>query len=154
QAFLREVDDALQQEKLQFLWESYRVPLVGGIAALLVAVAGWQLWQGAQARQQASVAADWYAAAKISADNSPAKQAMVDSVIANGPDGYRALALFSQARNAPDAAAADKLYAKVYEDKSQPQWVRDLARLNAGMALMGSDNTTAQRHFEELVTYQ
>jgi hypothetical protein len=153
QAFLREVDDALQQEKLEYVWQTYRLPLMGGVAALVLAVAGWQLWQNSKVSHTAEVANDWYTYQKMSVDNSDAKTALRQSIEKEGTNGYKALAIFAEAETAPDAKTAEAAYARVYTDNAQPLWLRENARLSAAMRLMGTDNAAAQAHFEKLVTY-
>lgn len=147
-AFLREVDEALQQERLYRFWHTYKWALVGGVLAVLLAVAAWQGWGAWRQHQARTQAANWYALSAISADAT--RKETLAKFLTNSSGGYRALAAFTQAGMVEVPAEKAKSYALVYNDASQPQWLRDVARLNAAIVLLGADDAAAKSQLELL----
>lgn len=147
-AFLREVDEALQQERLLNLWHTYKWMLVGGVLAVLLAVSAWQGWGAWRQHQARTQAANWYALSAISADTT--RKEALTKFLTHSTGGYRALAAFTQADATPVPAEKAKSYALVYNDKSLPQWLREVARLNAAIVLLGVDDAAAKSQLEVL----
>ncbi len=131
EAFLREVDEEYRREQMIGLWQRYGRLIVIGVVALLVAFAGYLFWQHRQrvaAEKEGETlqtaydylgAADFNGAAKPLAELAQSKR-----------DGYRTLALFSQAdvllaKNDLKGAAAK--FAGVANDASIAKPFRDLA---------------------------
>ncbi len=155
-AFLREVDEAVQQEKLRAFWLRWRLPIIGGVIAILTALAiqqGWNAWERHQSR---TLAAMWHTAS--ASTNPEQKRILLNDLVKNGDNGYLALAVFELAKDTlgeegvtqEKAMAADSLYAKVYNNRGLPQWLRDIARFNAALALMGHNDTLAKEHLQAL----
>lgn len=155
-AFLREVDDAVQQEKLRAFWQRWRMAIVGGVAAVLILLAvqqGWNAWERHQSR---TLAAMWQTAS--TSTNPAQKRILLNELVKKGDNGYLALAVFELAKEtlgdegvtAEKAMAADSLYAKVYNNRGMPQWLRDIARFNAALALIGHNDTLAKEHLQTL----
>lgn len=148
QAFLAEVDAALQQERLMGIWQKYRVLFITGVCGLLLAVAGSQAWEAWQQHRARTLAAEWYEWSKISADETRREKLTEFLVGAHG--GYRTLAAFTQAEMQSTAVEKARAYALIYKDSGQPAWLANLAKLNAAMALLGSDDAAAKGLLEEL----
>lgn len=148
--FIREVDDALQQEKLLYVWHTYRWPLLLGLALLVVATAGWQGWKAYRHHQTLSLAEQYYTWSQLESEEARAKA--LPGLLTESRAGYRALAVFAQAHEAArtDPKAADRAYGQVYNDSTQPQWLREVARLNAALVLLGREDTLAQEHLSIL----
>ena len=131
QAFLREVDDELRRDQLLGFWQRWGKLVIGSIVVALALFAGFLFWQhrremaaGAEG-EQLTQAYD----ALGSRQYGPAGQQL--AVLAGSSrDGYRAMAVFSQAdillQQKNDKAAAAKL-AGLANDTSLPQAIRDLA---------------------------
>lgn len=147
-AFLREVDEAMHQERLLHFWHAYKWMLMGGLLAMLLGVAGWQGWGAWQRHQARTQAANWYAFTELSAE--PARREALAKFLGQSSGGYRALAAFTQAGMVTAPAEKAKSYALVYNDGAQPRWLQDVARLNAALALMGSDDAAAKSQLELL----
>lgn len=149
--FFKEVDDALQQEKLLSFWQTWRWAIVAAVAAVVAATAGWQGLKAYQRHQAQTLAEEYYRWSKL--ESPQARAQALPQLLEDGQQGYRALAVFAAAREEAktDAQMADRTYGKVYNDTRQPQWLRDLARLNAAMALLGKHDTLAQEHLSLLV---
>lgn len=150
-AFFREVDEAMQYEKLEGLWKRYRALIVTGTVAVVAAVAGYQGYGAWKGHQSLALAEQYHAAMTLEGE---ARTKALAEVTAQSGGGYRALAAFEQARSQPEtkegARAADKAYGLVYNDPSQPQWLRSIARLNAALSLLGREDTLAQEHLNLL----
>jgi hypothetical protein len=138
---IREVDEELRRERLQKLWERYGIYVVGAALAIVIAVAGWRLWEWYQSREAARAGAQFEAALQLGEQK---KQGEADEILAalvrEGPAGYRLLARF---RSAADLAARDKrkgaaAYDELAEDASLDPTLRDLARVRAAIALVDS----------------
>ena len=144
--FMREVDDALQQEKIQYLWHTYRWPIIAAVVLLVAVTAGWQGWKAYRHHQTLSLAEQYYTWSQLDSEDARAKA--LPELLHESRAGYRALAVFEQAREAArtDPKAADRAYGQVYNDSAQPQWLREVARLNAAMVLLGREDTLAQEH--------
>jgi len=149
-SFIREVDDAMHEERLRTFWQSHRWSIIGILVALLAGTAGWQGWQSFRHHHQLSVAADYYAWSKIADATLRAKN--LPGLVERSEGGYRALAAFTEAREKAktDPKAADRIYGKIYNNGSHPQWLRDIARLNAALVLLGREDTLAQEHLTTL----
>jgi len=131
EAFLREVDEEYRREQMIGLWQRYGRWIVVAVIAILVAFAAYLFWQHRQrvaAEKEGETlqtaydylgAADFNGAAKPLAELAQSKR-----------DGYRTLALFSQAdvllaKNDLKGAAAK--FASVANDASIAKPFRDLA---------------------------
>ena len=44
-AFELEVDEEMEQERLTQMWEKYRTWIIGGVSAILILTAGFQIYQ-------------------------------------------------------------------------------------------------------------
>lgn len=147
-AFLREVDEALKHERMLALWHRYKLVLFASILALLLGVAAWQGWQKWQNYQARTMADQWYAFSKL--ETPEAQRKALPALLASMKGGFRALAAFKQADLTDAPAEKAKSYALVYNDSSQPQWLQDLARLDAAIVLLGTDTVAAKTHLEAL----
>jgi hypothetical protein len=131
QAFLREVDEELRRDQLAGFWERYGRWLVVAVAAALLAFAAFLYWQHRRAQDAGAEGEKLQSAYDALAENQPAKAAAPLAALAgSGRDGYRALALFTQAdvllqRNDLKGAAAK--FAAVAADADLPPAFRDLA---------------------------
>lgn len=153
--FLKEVDDALQEEKLMNLWRQWRWLIVLAVAGLLLGTAASQGWHAWQRHQAQAVAEQWYALSKMKPED-PAYPAKLRALEKVSPSGYRALALYAQAdrlmkQPTPDMKAVAALYDQVAADSAAPGWLASLSKLNAALALMGTDDAAAKARLDALV---
>ncbi len=148
--FMREVDDALQQEKILYIWHTYRWPLIAAVILLVAVTAGWQGWEAYRHHPTPSLAWQYYTWSQL--DSEEARTKALPELLHESRAGYRALAVFAQAHEAArtDPKAADRAYGQVYNDASQPQWLREIARLDAALVLLGREDTLAQEHLSIL----
>jgi hypothetical protein len=134
----REVDQALAEEQQ---WEFFRkrgALLIGGAAAIVLGVAGWQGWQTHQrATSEKAAVAFKEAGETLNADPEAGKKALLD-LAENGPGGYAALAKMTRAgvlASDGDMDGALAVYRELYKGDA-PKRLRDLARLRAATLSM------------------
>lgn len=147
-AFLREVDEAMQAEKLQRFWQTNKWFLAGAIVAVLLIVAGYQGYQRYADHQQRALAARWYTYTTLTAQ--PEREKELAAIATEAKGGYAALAGFTQAEAAATPKEKSALYDKAAANTSMPQWLRDVAAFNAAVSLLGTDDTAAQSKLELL----
>lgn len=138
QAFLREVDEELRRDQLVGFWDRWGRWLIVGTVVGLVAFAGFLFWQhrsriaAGEAGERMQTAFDALAA------NNPAGAAKpLAELASSNRDGYRALALFTQADillQKQDLRGAAAKFAAVAADSAQPAAFRDLAVIRQSMA--------------------
>ncbi len=131
EAFLREVDDELRRDQMMTFWERYGRWTIAGIVVALAAFAGFLYWQHRQT-EAAGVQGEQLQTAYDALGNSQPDQATTTlaPIAASNRDGYKALALMTQAdillSKQQDKAAAAK-FAGIVADTSIAQPFRDLA---------------------------
>ncbi len=131
EAFLREVDDELRRDQMMTFWERYGRWTIAGIVVALAAFAGFLYWQHRQT-EAAGVQGEQLQTAYDALGNGQPDQAATTlaPIAASNRDGYKALALMTQAdillSKQQDKAAAAK-FAGIVADTSIAQPFRDLA---------------------------
>lgn len=147
-AFLREVDEAMQQERLLAVWHRSKWFLLAAIIALVLAVAGREAWDAWSMHKARTHAAQWFAFTELKTDAE--REKMLPQILNDTTGGTRALALYAKANMQHEAKAKADAYLELANDSSEPQWLRDVARLNAALALMGADSAAAKAQLEML----
>lgn len=98
QAFLREVDEELRKDQAAALWKRWGVAIAVAIGAALLLLAGYLFWQHRQreaaGREGEQLQAVWDNLAAQRLDKAAAPLA---ELATSKADGYRAIALFTQA---------------------------------------------------------
>ncbi|PVX29710.1 tetratricopeptide repeat protein [Sphingomonas pokkalii] len=130
EAFLREVDEEYRRDQLMRVGRRYGLLIVGAVVLFLVAVAGW-LYYDHSRRTAAEARGEAYdAALQLVVENQQAQAAPALDKIAQGEDGYAAMARFTQGNmlfaQGNRAAAAAK-FASVVNDAKLDKPFRDLA---------------------------
>jgi len=137
-AFLREVDDELRRDQLLTFWERYGRWSIAAIVVALAAFAGFLYWQHHR-KQAAGVEGEQLQAAydMLGAGQADAAAKALAPIAASDRDGYRALALMTQADillgKKQDKAAAAK-FAAIVADTGIAQPFRDLALIRQTVA--------------------
>jgi hypothetical protein len=111
-SFLREVDEAVRQDRYQQLWDKYGIYVLGLAVLVVAGVAGykgWTYWQQKQA-QEAGAKFTQALSMEDGADAAKARE-MLTALAESGPEGYRVLARFQLAAAAAKAGEADKAIA-------------------------------------------
>ena len=94
----REVEEEVRRERFERIWKQYGDYIIAAVALVVIAVAGFELWQRYEANQKLK-ASETFIAAQQLADSGNVNQASAAfGVIArDAPDGYAKLARLSQA---------------------------------------------------------
>ena len=130
-AFQREVDEELRREQVANAWRRYGIWMVGAVVVALAIYAGvlWRQHHRADTagRQGETLqqAFDALGSGKLAEANAPLQQ-----LAGSGSDGYRALAMFTQADlllQKKDLNGAAAIFGKVAGDETVAQPFRDLA---------------------------
>jgi hypothetical protein len=93
EGFVQEVHQRLREEQLMTNARKYAPMLIGAVIVLLLAVGGWQLWQGYQLGEARKGAVEFSAAQQLAAngDMDRAKAAFL-ALTTHGPQTYRTMA--------------------------------------------------------------
>lgn len=125
----REVDEALQQEKLVKIWKEYGPTLIAAAILLVLSTAATTAWVSWNSSRNASETARLVEAMeKTTPDTATALQDVAKDTRGN----HAALALLSAAGLHADKQEFDQaaaLYQQAYEESGAPRELRDLARL-------------------------
>jgi hypothetical protein len=111
-SFLREVDEAVRQDRYQQLWDKYGIYALGlavVVVACVGAYKGWTYWQ----QQRAQDAGAKFTQALSMEDGADAAKSreMMTALAEKGPEGYRMLARFQLAAAEAKAGETDKAVA-------------------------------------------
>jgi hypothetical protein len=155
-SFLREVDEAVRQDRYQKLWDKYGIYVLG-VAVLLVlcvgAYKGWSYWQDKQARA-AGAKFTQALGMEDGADAAKAQQ-MLTELAQNGPEGYRVLARFQLAAGDAKAGQTDRAIAEydaLATDPSVDPILHGHATLQAAALSLGkADYAEMERRLKGLV---
>ncbi|WP_165793674.1 tetratricopeptide repeat protein [Hyphococcus luteus] len=131
---LREVDEALDEERQWAFFQKNGPALIVGAALLVVGVAGWQFWSHMKTQQAEEQALELSAAVDLLAEDPVAGRAALDKVAEEG-GGYGALATLRQANSY--AAGGERLKAvELYREVANgdaPRRLREFAQLRAAL---------------------
>ena len=143
---LREVEEDIRRERYQKLWNQYGIYAIGGIVAIMLAVAGgfgWSVW--VESRQVEASLAYEEAVSAIRESNTEQHRETLENLALGEASGYGLLARFQEAAALEDAGerpAALAIYQSIYEHRGSggieiPQAFKDVARIYAGLTLLG-----------------
>jgi len=128
-----EVDEDVRRERMQALTKRYGPLLGGGVAVILVVVAGLTFWRQHQEQAAQEAGAAYLAAARVLQQDQEAGEAAFAEIAAEGPAAYPVLARFKQAEALAAAggrgAALDVLNG--IESLDTQERYKELARLLA-----------------------
>lgn len=130
---IREINDELKADKLHAFWREFQVPLITGVVALLLGVAGFNFWNHKQFEEKAASTSSVITALD---QKDPA-----DSLLkASERQDSSALMIMLAAGEAAkkDQAKALSLYQRVIENKKTPDIMRKRAMLDS--ILLGLNN--------------
>lgn len=134
---IREVDDELRAEKLQQWWQRFGSLLVGGCVAIVLATIAYQLatsYRHSQAEDRTAI----LLAAQSAVDKGQTDTALKElAKLKDDSSGAGAMAKLQEAYLQKDTAALKALA----EDRSAPEVIRDLARLQTGQYDAISDDS-------------
>lgn len=144
----REIDEDLRHEQWMRRWQRYRGLLFAAIAAILLAVAGSQIWLHYQ-REAVNKSSVQFADAQALVDSDKAAALTAfQALAADGSAGYALLARLQAAallEQQGDRTAAIAAYRQLEQDAPEPVY-RDLASLLAILVELKSPVEDAERN--------
>jgi len=136
----QEVDEEVRRERMHKLWKTYRKYVFGTAAAIVIVVAGREIYQyQVKTREEGFSTIFSKAADSAGADGADVLKVWQEA-LPKLKGGYHALAemrLAKAAENKGDVATALKAYDNVIADDSLEQSMRDLAELQSGLLQAG-----------------
>ncbi|SCW82280.1 hypothetical protein SAMN02927924_03125 [Sphingobium faniae] len=130
EAFMREVDDAVRQDRLLTFWQRFGRWIVVVVVVGLAAFGGWLYWQHHSKTQSEAVSEKMDNVLSTAMGGGTPDAGELDALAQADQPGYRASAQLIKAGAAArkgDAKAATALYQAMAQDKSLDQPYRDLA---------------------------
>lgn len=130
EAFMREVDEAVRQDRMLTFWQRYGRWLVVAVVLGLILFAGWLYWQQHSRTQSESVSEQMDALLSTATGGGTPDAKQLDALTQASQPGYRAGALMLKAGIAArkgDSKAAIAAYQAIAADNSLDQPYRDLA---------------------------
>ncbi|RVT43999.1 tetratricopeptide repeat protein [Sphingobium algorifonticola] len=130
EAFLREVDDAVRQDRMVGFWTRYGRWVIGAIVAGLIALAGWLYWDHRSTQAAGATAEELGKLLDTVVAGGTPNAAQLQAIADADQPGYRAAAQLTKAAVAAqkgDRAGAIALYKAMAADGALDQPYRDLA---------------------------
>lgn len=131
---LREVNEALEEERQWAFFRQNGPALIAGAVLLVAGVAGWQLWSHMKTEAAKEQALEFRSAVELLAENPEAGRAALETVAADN-GGYGALAALRRANSY--ASGGERLKAvEIYREiaaGSAPRRLREFAQLRAAL---------------------
>lgn len=139
---IKEVDEDLRREQYAKLWRAYGKYAIAGAVAIVLGVAGYQVWQGWQNRQFQKGAAAFTAAEDLIDAGKPreAEAKLAEIASHDGSSGFAVAAAFRHAQlqsEAGDVTGAVASY-DALSHSGAPALFRDLAVLKGAMLTLDS----------------
>lgn len=155
EALIREIEEEVRREKLTKLWNQYGTVILGGVAAVVVLIGGWQ-WYSAYQLDRAQTAGSQYleALTQLNSDKKTDGVAALEQIAKQGTPAYAVLAkmrLAASKREAGEDEAAIALYQVVAGDTSADALIRSFANLQiASLKVDTGTWTEAQNRLNDL----
>ncbi len=131
ESLMSEIESDLREQELRKIWERYNKPIIALCVAIVIGVAGAQLWRQHQTEQRLDLAARFEAAqADLAQGKTDDAMAVFADVAKARGEGFAALAELNRAailaqKNDIDGAVA--IYKTIAADAKADQVFRDLA---------------------------
>jgi len=132
---LKEVDQELAEERQWAMFHKYGPMALGGAAAIILAVGGWQFWNASQDTAAGQTALEFSNAVDLLAENADDGRAALLAIEEEGAGGYSVLAALHRAASfarGGERLAAVNAYREIYKNSGTPKNIKGLARLRAG----------------------
>ena len=154
-SLMREVDDELQRERLEKIWQQYGTYIVGAFAALLIGIGGVKWWEGRRAAAAELTGQRYEAALELlkggKADEAQAALSAMATTSSNSYPVLAQLALAGQAAKAGKTDAAISAYEAAAKKASDPL-IKDFARLQTtALKIDTADFTEVKNRLNDLI---
>lgn len=138
---IREVNEELRHDQFLVMWRKYGSLAAAAAVAIILGVAGWQIWQAQQDKSRLA-SSDRFVAALAMLDQGKRDDALknLDDLAKNGTSGYQVLSRFEKAEVLVvdnDITGAIALYNSIAADSSVDPIYRNMATLKS--AYLGLD---------------
>ena len=153
EAFFREVEEGLRQDKFANFWKRYGIATIALVVLLIGALGGFFWWRNHQAEQSGKLGAELTSALELTGDKKAAA-AKLDPLAKSDTPGYRAAALLAKANLAIDSndhAGAAALFRQIAADTDLDSAYRDLATIR--LAALEYDRLPPQQVIDRLKPY-
>lgn len=153
EAFFREVEEGLRQDKFANFWKRYGIASIALFVLLIAALGGYFWWRNYQAEQAGKLGAELTSALELTGDRKAAT-AKLDTLAKSDTEGYRAAALLAKANLAIDSNdhnGAAALFRQVAADRDLDAAYRDLATVR--LAALEYDKIPPQQVIDRLRPY-
>jgi len=132
----REVEEEVRRERFEQLWKRYGDYVIAGVALVVIAIAGYELWQRYETNQRLKASETLIAAQDLAESGDFGRANPAFAVVAkDAPSGYAEMARLSEAGALVRAGRRDEavqIYKSVAADDSGP--LRGVALIRAGWA--------------------
>lgn len=129
--FIREVDEAVRQDRYKKLWDQYGIYALAAAVVLVAGVAGYKGWNSWQERKSGEAGAKFTQALTLQDGPDAAKaKEIFDQLVKDGPEGYRTLSRFQLAASEAKGGNPDKAVAE-YDALASDMSVDDILRGHA-----------------------
>lgn len=126
---LREIDEELRQEHYAKLWQRYGSYVIAAAVALVVGVAGFQIWRSRDISIRTTNSEAYTLAERLIRQGKPDEAAAAFAALAtDARGGYALLSRFQEAAvraNQDKAQEAAAIYREIAADKSVPETYRE-----------------------------
>ncbi|MFZ0601055.1 MAG: tetratricopeptide repeat protein [Roseiarcus sp.] len=149
----QEVDEEVRRDKAAEFWKKYQNQILAAAVLIVLASAGFRYWQyERESARQAAGDQFQQALAALEGGKLDEAKARLDTIAAQGPSGYRALAQMTAAGGeaSKDPQGAIGAFDAVSGDAAIDPLMRDTARLRA--ALLRVDMPSEQQKGEAALT--
>jgi hypothetical protein len=138
----REVEEEVRRERVEKIWKQYGDYIIAGVALIIIAIAGYELWQRYEVNQRMKASETFFAAQQLAESGNVSKATPAFAVLAkDAPNGYAKMARLSQAGSllaAGQRLEAVAIYKSIAADDNGP--IGSVALVRAGWAL--ADNAS------------
>jgi hypothetical protein len=154
----QEVQEEYRREQMAKLWAKYRVPVIAGVSAVVLGVAGYQGWSYWHAEQVEASSREFEKVAELVAAGPGNEKAAADrfaKLTQSATSGYAMAAKFQEAAlraEMGDVKAAVKLYDEIAARVSDPLF-RDYAQLRGTILIIEAESLeNVRKRLEPLTT--
>ncbi|MDB5534581.1 MAG: hypothetical protein JWO28_2896 [Hyphomicrobiales bacterium] len=152
--FIREVDEEYRRDQAAKFWVKYQNWVIGVAVLVVIATAGWRLWESQKLKAEQAAGAQFQAALQLDRDgkSKEAEDAFLD-IAKSGPAGYQILARFRGAAEIAgrDPKAAVQVYDALATDATVDPVLQSAARLRAAyLRVDDADQAEIKQRIEPL----
>ncbi|MGI9479100.1 MAG: tetratricopeptide repeat protein [Hyphomicrobiaceae bacterium] len=155
EALIREIDEEIRRERLVKLWNQYGTLFLGGLAAIVLLVGGWQWYTAYQLDRSQTAGSQFQEAVQLlDGDKKQDGLAALEQIAKEGTPAYAMLAKLRLAAVHREAGEADKalaLYQVVADDTGGDRLLSSFASLQIASLKVDSGTwTDVQNRLNEL----